>query len=286
MKITAQQSIELLKALGVATAELVEAEGDSEYDRDAAITSIDNSRLDILKPRITEQLRPEIERSISGMQGSKLSKWLVQHTGIDKKVFADGMGDEEKVKLAIAHLNSTRDAGAQDVLAQIEEVRKNVIAEKDKEVNDWRSKHDEVAAKYIRRDTIDALEKFLSDKPIKGDRKTAAEDLYEMAMKDYAVKYNEETKTIGFYQKDKPELPAMNAANTMPLDMTEYAKGKFEPRGNWATNTSHVNPANAMRNATQQPGGTTPSPTRPTNDPRGRLQEALKANAEQVLSTP
>ncbi len=50
MKFTTEQAVELLRAAGVADAEIV-ADGDTDYAQDAALQALDGARSKILQPK-------------------------------------------------------------------------------------------------------------------------------------------------------------------------------------------------------------------------------------------
>lgn len=288
MKLTALQAVELLKAAGLAHAEVVESDDQSEYDRDEALTAIDVSRTDILKPSWAEAEKPNYEKEFTGKFNGTLNRILARATGMNAKEFTEGMSYEEKVKLAMDYVHNKAGEGSKDAAAQIEEIRQAIIAEKDTEVNEWRTKHDALHEKTTRANKLGHLQKWVTDKPIKGDKLVAAEDLLEYLEKDFVVKYDETKGEMGLYRKDNPDMPAMNAANTMPVDLTEYAKAQFKRRDNWAEDTRHIKPADAMQRQQQQqprqpfnPNPDLQIPQQQGNPKLAALQEKLSSMTQQ-----
>lgn len=284
MKLTANQAAELLKAAGLAHAEVVENDSDSDFDMDEGLSAIDSSRTEIIRPRLLETEKPLLEKEFTGKLNGTLNRVLARVTGMSAKDFTEGMSYEEKVKLAMDHVHAKAGEGSKAAADQIEEIRQAIIAEKDTEVNEWRGKHDMLVEKTTRAAKLAYMQKWIADKPIKGDKIVAAEDLLEYAEKDFVVKYDESKGEIGLFSKTNPELPAMNAANTQMIDLTEYAKNQFKRRDNWAEDTRHINPREKMEQQLRQPNPNT-QPAPPEHQQRinpkiAALQDAIAARTQ------
>lgn len=254
MKFTQTQAIELLKSIGVADAALVDEAGDSTYDKSQALTAIDASRKEVLKPLIVEDVREEIVTQIAGKQGGILEGLLTANFGISRKEF-EGLSDKEKVSKAIEHYKSTLEKDKQETSNRIDEI---LAASKEREealVSKYEGELTKAQQRYIDRDIKEFIANKLNEAPLPegANRLLIANDLLTNLRDRYDLRYNEDAKHVELFVKGKPDMPAMNAAKNARIEILDEAKEYLEPRSLWMTDMRSVNAVNAMKGKDTQP---------------------------------
>lgn len=254
-KATLPQTLEALKAAGV-DIEIVDNETDSTYDIDSVLSSIDDNRGKILKPKIAEELEQGAWEKATGKYGGLLRNKLCKETGIPISQLTKIEKDEDAIKAAIAYMNDNIQGEAAEVKKKFDEI----TTQHQKEIDELKSQHETAlsAEKNIRikRDSLDYIKKeVLKDIPLPdgADRDIIAEDYYNSLTNRYGVTYDENGKKIDLYQKEKPSFPAMKDGTTQPILLAEDAKGFLSVRGMVKKDMRDVNPADAMKNANAQP---------------------------------
>lgn len=259
MKATKQQFIELLAAAGVPDVEVVENETDSDFKLDSALQAIDGNRSGILKPKIESELRETVEKEVSGLQGGKLIQWLTKHTGVARAALND-KSDEEKVKAAIAHMSGQLDGDKQSIQAKIDELLGKHTQEIDGLKSEYETKLSAANERYMDREITDYIAAELKDFPFKSDvdKAIAIKDLKADLKSRYDLTIDETAKAVNLFSKDKPGMPALNAAGTAKVSIKDEATAYFKPRGQVATDMRDA--ARQALNKTNEQGGTyTPS---------------------------
>lgn len=258
-KLTQKQLLDLASALGLAGVELVENETDSEFNLDAALSLVDNSRKSIIEPQLRgsleESLRKEIEGRVNGSWRSALNR----ATGITHSKIKDIESIDDVLKLAIGHKVSSVEGNQEETTRKFEELVAAHNEAVTKANQEWEGKYNSLNEKYIGRDMLSVIEGKMKDAPLpqKLDRKIAAEDFMSHLRNKYHLNYDEAQKMIALMDKGNPAVPALNETRTQAVDMMAEMKSFFEPRALWVTDMRHVNPAEQMRQAQgqQQPQG-------------------------------
>lgn len=242
MKLTAEQAIQFLSSLGVSGAELVENETDSDFNRESALSEIDNSRMPVLKSKYEAEWTPEFEKKISGKVGGTLETLLSRKFGIPRKnLQGDGLSDSEKIDMAI-QFHSEQSGKTESALQ--DEIRK-MISEKEsllsthenalKEVeNTWRGKFNQ---KEINAQYRSALDKA----PIsqRADKEALTADFAAYMANKYHLSYNEALKAVEYFQKDNPAIPAQSESASGKIDLNTEMEQYFKPRGLWEVSTAN-----------------------------------------------
>lgn len=257
-KLTQKQLLDLASALGLAGVELVENETDSEFNLDAALSLVDNSRKPIIESGIRGELESSIKGSIEGKAYGAIRAMLARNTGLShsqmKAISEDNDKIEEVIKAAIAHKMSSVQGNQEDTAKKIEEMLTAWNKEKEELLTAEQKKYNELNEKYIGRDMLSVIEGKMKDAPLpqKLDRKIAAEDFMSHLRNKYHLSYDEAQRAIALMDKGNPAVPALNETRTQAVDMMAEMKSFFEPRALWVTDMRHVNPAEAMKQV-QQP---------------------------------
>lgn len=252
MKVTAKQITDLLSAAGVQDVEIVEDEATSEFNLDAALTAIDTAREGIIRPKIEGTLRETIEKEISGLNGGKLETWLNKHTGISRAAMKD-KPDEDKIKLAINHLNAQLDGDKQGIQAKIDEILEKHNQDVEALKSEYETKLKGANDKYNDRAIEDFIEAELKDFPFKSDvdKKLAIRDLKTDLKQRYDLTPDEANRSVKLFTKDKPGIEALNPAGTTKITVKDEANAYFTPRGQVAKDTRESNPADATNKQAQ-----------------------------------
>lgn len=241
MKLTAQQAIQFLSSLGVSGAELVENETESDFNRESALSEIDNNRMPVLKSKYEAEWTPEFEKKIGGKIGGALERVLIRETGINQKSFTDGMSDSDKIKLAVQHLVSQSEQTQgewQKQMSEMQQKQQDLIDAHEaslKEVeNTWRSKFNQ---KEINAQYRSALDKA----PIsqRADKEALTADFAAYMANKYHLSYNEALKAVEYFQKDNPAIPAQSQSASGKIDLNTEMEQYFKPRGLWEVSTAN-----------------------------------------------
>lgn len=233
MKLTAQQAVTLLTALGVQAAEVVDNETDSDYNEETAIAEVDAARTPFLEATITNSVKSKL----AGMSGDKLTQMLAKQTGLARKEF-DGKTDDEKVKIAVEHIKSLGKETEQSVSDRINEITNALNEEHTAKYKELETERDTWRNKYTDRDILAAISKGLEEAPLSQNfkRDIAASDLKRELQNKYHLQYDEAKGELQFFEKGNPEMPAFNDKK-QPIKILDEAKGYFEPRNGWVTTT-------------------------------------------------
>lgn len=284
MKITQSQLLELLKVVGLKDVQLVEADEESEYDKDTALQAIDGSRKPIIAQQVLDEKEEELTKSITGMNGNILERQLVKQFGIAAKDLKGIEKNDEKIAFAIQQFMSKQSEEKQDVQAAIEEVRQALLAEHETKVAEIQTQLENANKKYIDRDVLEWVETSLKEAPIseRADRKVIAKQFKNHLENQFALNYKEQDRLVELFDKTNPNKPALNSAKTGAPDVLELAKEFLTPLGIWETDMRGKPPVIPNGDPYKAPTNNSPQPKTAQ-----AFNEGLKAYAaQQGIVTP
>jgi hypothetical protein len=275
MKLTQSQVVELLKHAGLADVEVVADEAAADYNQDDALKAIDNERSKILKPRIEQELSESVKSSEIGKMSGIINSALAKASGLKRADIEKLEKFEERIEAAFNHKSSQLEGDQKAIDNRIKELVDKHNADLEALKNDYDGQLTEAKNQYIDRDITSYIGDKLKDAPIldTADRSIAAQDFKRHLQEKYHLTYDEAEKAVRFYQKDNPQMPALNASGTAAIDVLGEAKTYFEPRGLWQKDMRHKNAGAEMQNHPNiknfQPSVTTQP------DALGQLQGAI-----------
>lgn len=236
MKATQEQIIAALKAAGLPTFEFVDTAEEAEFDEAAFLAAIDESREEIIAPRLTEKLTTQIKTQIAGKAGAGLRQTLHKITGMPRKDLDAITDDSDAIKAALEHKHGDGDDNAEAIRkltesheAAMEELR-----------NDYEGQLSEIRSKYEMRDILSAISSRLKEAPLnpKADRDALAEDFGQYLRNKYTIKPGK--NGVDFFEKENPAMPAL--ANNKRVELMSEAQDYFSKRGLWETSTKNDPP--------------------------------------------
>lgn len=242
MKLTQEQVLAALKAVGLADVEIVEAAADSDFAEDAFIDAIDNARGSILKPKYKEELESEAKKTIAGKTRYDIIKTVRDITGIERKTL-EGIEDiNEIIKLAVDHTKTLTEGGKDEVRKEIDEMLERHRTELEAKDHEWNTKYSELDTKYKDRDIVSFLKGKLKDAPLMqtADKDILAADFKKHLADKYHLSYDEAQAAVNLYKKDNPQMPALDG--NKHIDILKEAQDFFMPRGQWVTDMRHAKP--------------------------------------------
>ncbi len=246
MKFTQTQAVEALVSLGVAAAEIVENEADSTFNNDELLAAVDTTRSVILKPKHKAELKEELERSVGGMIGKALEKHLKKTTGFN--AFTPEMTDDQKIQASLDFFVGNIEKNKGDAQEVINQLAATHAAEIEKLTRESGEKLTASEKRFIERDINEYFEDVVSKMPLleTANKKELAKLGKAFMESRFAIKYDEAGKKVGYYQKDNPEVPALNDAKNNPLNDAEELKGYFSTIGVYKTDMRNNNPADLL----------------------------------------
>lgn len=255
MKFTLKEAIEALKKLGVEAAEAVDNEGDSTYNETELLTAVDASRGAIITPKIKAALTEEIGRATAGKVGTMLERDLVRGLGVDKKLFVDGMKDEEKIKVAVDAYLAASSKGTEELQGEITRITKDFDTKKTEMQAEFDRQLAAEKKRFTDRDMLGYYQGKLTKAPMLegADKGYWAEIVQKHMDENYHVVYDEATKTPKYFQKDKHDLPAYaNAEQNKLLEDDEVIKNILTKAGVYQTDGRNRNPQQPQQPPHQQ----------------------------------
>lgn len=243
MKVTIEQALELLKVAGVQAVEVVEDSTQSTFDKDEALTLIDNSRSQVIKPKIEAELKGDITNTVMGKLHGSLNSVLAQNTGASRSEIDRITDISERVKFAIEHKAKQLEGSQVEIDNRFNEVINKHNQEVEALKGEYEAKVAEANNKYIQRDIQNYLATKLGDAPLpkETDRLIAANDFQKHLADKYHVSYDEAGKMVKLYDKQNPQTMALNDKGTNPVDIMSEAETYFKPRGLWHTDMRNKN---------------------------------------------
>lgn len=236
MKLTQQEAIDLLGSVGIADVQLVE-EG-SEYDQSAALTSIDNARMAIIKPKVQKEIYDSEKAKVMSIAHDTITKAIKKLTGVDAEKVNGLEKYEDVIAAGIDHVKSLTGKDKDELQSHIDSIllKHNAALDAEKNKNAelekvWQSKwSDREIQAYIQNEV-------LKDAPLKkdADRAILSADFKRHLADKYNLKYDEASKAVDLFDKTNPDVPALNKDGNAKVKMIDEAKEFFTPRGAWET---------------------------------------------------
>lgn len=247
-KVTAIKLIEFLNNLGVQGVEVVDNDTDVDFNPEEGLKTVDIARRKILEPQIIQEQSEKIKGEIAGKNAGTFRSLLVRNFGIDRKEL-DNLNDEEMLKKALSHHDGKYSKDTEDLRKEIQDMVEKHNGNLSKVKEEYEGKLTEAQQKYIDRDIDEVLLNALKDAPLpkNANRLALAKQFKEELRKDVHIHYDEKTKEIQLRDKSNVEMPVYtDDKKTAFLKPIDKAKDYFSNLGIWETNTSNVNPADAL----------------------------------------
>lgn len=281
MKFTQEQLIQLVKALGVANAEVVADAGSATFDLDAALQSVDDSRTAIIRPKLESDIQKKAETAAAGKYGGLLRQNLRKIVGMSNGELEKIEKDDEAIKAAFDYFVGQTGKKGDELQAEMQRLMEAHTKALDEQKTSYETRLSDAERQYQERDIVDYLETNVLAKapvPTNANKKMLASKYKEDLDRRFIVKWNAEKNKPDLFYKDRPEVPVTNTAGTQMLEFAEDAKGFFEPLGVWQTNMSNQNPNDLMNGGNGGSGGG-------ANDKADFVKGALPQNPiEDILS--
>lgn len=284
MKLTNSQLQQLLGSIGVADAQVVDTDEEADFSLDEALRMVDDTRGKIIRPQLRAEMEGEVQQSVAGKVGGTLERVLVRELNIDSKVFNKEMKDPDKIQAALAAYKNRLTDEQKTTQQQIDEIMAEHTRQLEAQKQEYEGKVNEATAKYTNSKVKDFLQAKLKDAPLpkEADKGVLTEDFRSYLAGKFHLTYDESVQALGFFQKDKTDMPALNANKTAQIDVMDEAKAFFEPRGQWVKDMRNVNPA------TQLPPPTSTYKTSSGTPQNGleRLQQGLQQKLNAATGQP
>lgn len=261
MKLTQSELTAFLQGIGITTVEIVDKEEESEFDKDELLTAVDDNRKQILKPLIESEVKERLISEAKGTAGGSLRSELARSTGMKRADLERIEKDADAIKAAIDYKMGLIEGDKAETDKKVNEILEAHRLEKESLINDYDAKLQSANQKYIDRDINEFVAAQLKDAPIpkNADRNVLAKDFVKHLQDKYHLNYDEATKAAELYLKDKPDMPAMNAAKNAKISILDEAKEFLTPRGLWEKDMSGRSPEEEMagRGQDYRPGSNT-----------------------------
>lgn len=264
-KLTLEQALSLLKALGAPVAEIVSdpAAASADYNADEAVRSVDTARKPIIRSQVEDEIRDSIAKAATGRTAGTFKSALAREFGITRdeldKFDSGKEGDMIKMllaKYAEAHPAGEGSADADSLRQQMQELVNAHKKALDTQKETYEAQVAAANAKFIGRDVDEALTGHVKAIPrIGGDESMQAKLLRSHLEGLYHIEYNPATKKIELRDKEKHERIVMNEAGTQILSVDQVAKSFLESMGLAAKDTSKITPTSVMQGAQAQHTG-------------------------------
>lgn len=278
MNIHQSEILDFLKSIGV-TVTLVADDQASEFDKDALLGAVDESRISLHRPRIESELKDKYISDAKGVAGGTLKAQLARNFGMSVSDFKD-LKDEEAILKAVSHFKSLQDGEKEDVNNRIAE-----IISKNKEANDaykleMEGKLSDAVKKYQDRDIKDFIQSKLKEVAIKPDADISkvANLIMSTLSDELDFKYDEQNRSAVPYYKGS-DLKALNVAKNSDFDWKERIEGALKPFSLIETDLKGRSAAAAMSQRQQQQYQNTT--TKPTQT-GGTASQKVSSFMEQV----
>lgn len=276
IKLTQEQALALLRAVGVADAEIVSEAAD--FNQDETMRLIDTARKPIIRAQIEDEVRDTISKAATGRLAGTFKSALARAFGVTRDEldqYTSGKEDEMITALMAKWqaANPSKDADVQSLRQQIIDLGNTHTAKFAEQKAAFDAQLAAEKARFVGRDINDALAACIKAIPrTGGDEGMQAQMLRAHLDSKYHIEFNPDTKKIELREKDKPERPAMNETGTQILGVDQAAKAFLEGLGIAAKNMGSVNPRTAAPGAVgQHQNGvgavSVPSFADPSNDP-------------------
>ncbi len=245
MKISKKKLDELLKAIGIVDAEVVEdLSKEEDADVEALVAQVDGSRHAIIEPQVREAVKTELE---SGFKARMIGtvKSSLNRLGIKLTDEFDTVDAIVKKALDTYNDKFSQDTESlrNDMAKMVTEHNEAMNAAKNEYESQLRIEHE----KFIDRDTDEILQGYLKAIPrIGGDDIMQAKQAKAYLRDNYHLHYDAESKKVELRQKDKPEQPVYNEQRTKIKGVDEAVRERADKMGIVDNNTKHTNPINAM----------------------------------------
>lgn len=256
-KLTLEQALSLLKALGAPVVEIVSdpAAASPEFNADEAVRSVDTARKPIIRSQIEDEVRDTIAKSASGRTAGTFKSALAREFGVTRdeldKFDSGKEGDMVKALMAKwTEANPSKDADAESLRQQMQSLADAHKTALDAQKASYEAKISEVNAKFIGRDIDELLAGHIKAIPrVGGDESAQAKMLRAHLEGLYHLEYNPATKKVELRDKEKHERIVMNEAGTQILSVDQVAKSFLENLGVAAKDTSKITPTSVMAGA-------------------------------------
>lgn len=228
MKITLDQALDLLKKAGLNDVEVVEAEADSDVNIDEALSAIDDSRSEFIKPKLTDELMSQVK----GKQGVYLRDTLSKITGMTRNKLNAFDTDVEAVKAALSHWEET--IGKKP--SELKEEMDALIAAHNAEMESVRKEYDSqlsaVNAKYNDKNINDYIGGIVAEMNLpEGADKGMIAKIVRNALSDRVdLSFDAENQSVLALKKGA-NTPAMNDSGTQMFDFKSAIEGALKPLG-------------------------------------------------------
>lgn len=279
MKGTIAQLTELLKISGLKDVEVVADEADSTFDKDEALTLIDNSRSQIIRPKIMAEVEDAAFSKVTGKVHGSLNGLLANVTGASRSEIDRITDLGEKLKYAVGFKEKQLEGSQQEIDNRFNEF----VNKSNQEKEEMRIKYEaELAAsnnKYIQRDIQNFLATKLGEAPLPAetDRLIAANDFQKHLADKYHVSYDEAGKMVKLYDKQNPQTMALNEKGTNPVDIMSEAETYFKPRGLWHTDMR-------KKNAKEELNKMSPEYIKQVREERAKPKDPVEKASESMRS--
>lgn len=277
-KLSIEQANELLTKIGVEIAVVADAEqADTNANIETLATGIFADVNDKMKADVEYEVKQAAKSEEAGKQLGSLRRVLIRHFGVKADDIAD-LSMDEMVKLGKERLTENTTGAQTDFQTRYETMvneYEDKLAKKDSE---WQGKLEETNGRFTSKMMEERLQSLINELP----RKDGVDPvrLAKMALREmkdeYSIKFNEDDKSIAFFEKTNPEKLVFDGKN--PVTDKYFAKKFLEGIGGLATDTRHIPPSTVNNGgATGAKSGIVRSEADTTSDPAAFLKEALGA---------
>lgn len=275
-KVTATKLIEFLNNLGVQGVEVVDNDTDVDFDPEEGLKTVDMARRKILEPQIIQEQSEKIKGEIAGKNAGTFRSLLVRNFGIDRKEL-DNLNDEEMLKKALSHHDGKFSKDTEDLRKEIQDMVEKHNGNIAKVREEYEGKLTEAQLRYIDRDIDEAILNEIKDAPLpKGANRVALAKQLKAELRNEAhIEYDETTKGIHLRDRSNKEKKLYNSNGTAELKIIDKAKDFFSNLGIWETNTSNVNPADALAKVKLQEYNNGKQPVNATLSPAEQKSAAM-----------
>lgn len=275
-KVTATKLIEFLNNLGVQGVEVVDNDTDVDFDPEEGLKTVDIARRKILEPQIIQEQSEKIKGEIAGKNAGTFRSLLVRNFGIDRKEL-DNLNDEEMLKKALSHHDGKFSKDTEDLRKEIQDMVEKHNGNIAKVREEYEGKLTEAQLRYIDRDIDEAILNEIKDAPLpKGANRVALAKQLKAELRNEAhIEYDETTKGIHLRDRSNKEKKLYNSNGTAELKIIDKAKDFFSNLGIWETNTSNVNPADALAKVKLQEYNNGKQPVNATLSPAEQKSAAM-----------
>lgn len=277
-KLSIEQANEFLSKIGVEIAVVADAEqADTNANIETLATGVFADVEEKMKAEVEFDVKEAARNEALGKMLGSMRRSVSRHYGI-KSDELENLTMDDIVKYSKEKITENTTGAQTDYQKRHEEMVADYEERLSKKDGEWQAKLDETNGRYTTKMMEERLVSLINEIP----RKDGVDPirLAKMALRemkdDFSLKFNEEEKSIGFFDKSNPEKLVFDGKN--PITDKYFAKKFVESMGGLATDTRHIPPSTVNKGgAAGAQSGIVRSEADTTADPVAFLKEQLGA---------